>query len=71
MTAKKSGGTQGESRTAPHLYRLMAERADGTGRMIYDLGNDREVLEVRAERRTTPRTRFWVEDNPEAGLGRE
>lgn len=50
----------------PRKYLLMAERADGTGRMVYDQGDDLEAMLSRAKLRTTPRTRFWVEDNPEA-----
>jgi len=46
-----------------YAWKLMAERTDGTGRMIYDMDNDKEYLEGRAKRRTTPRTRFWVEPN--------
>lgn len=54
------------SNRPPRSWRLMAERTDGTGRMVYDLSDDRAYLEEQAERRTTARTRFWVEPNPAA-----
>jgi hypothetical protein len=50
----------------PRRYLLMAERADGTGRMVYDTSDDRAFLEERAAKRT----RYWVEENPEAAEGR-
>jgi ABC-type nitrate/sulfonate/bicarbonate transport system substrate-binding protein len=54
----------------PRRFLLFAERADGTGRMVYDTSDDRALLEERAARRATPRTRYWVEENPEAAQGR-
>lgn len=54
----------------PKRYLLMAERADGTGRMVYDSSDDRVRLEERAAARSSARTRYWVEENPEAAPGR-
>jgi hypothetical protein len=53
---------------AEYRYLLMAERTDGTGRMVYSVGNDRARLEEIARQRTTPRTRFWVEEAVADGL---
>lgn len=54
-----------QANAAKRKYHLMAERADGTGRIIYAIGNDKEALETLAQKHTTPRTRFWVEPNPD------